>query len=110
MMASDGPTVYATLMNEAIADARKTRNGLIDADGGLNDVLATFVSKADRRDVDAAVSSALREVYVRGVQHGYTQAVQRLDSNEAQVGRRDPLSTAVDDAIDTYTAERDKGA
>lgn len=83
---SSGPTIYATLMNEAYTDARQkpSNGGFMDV-GGLDDVLETYVSTADHRYVDAAVSSALREIYIRGVQHGYVQAVERLDSTRAVV-------------------------
>ena len=66
--AQPGPTVYATLMREALAQA-VTRP----------DILQDYVPPRFARSVLGEVDAALSRAYVQGTQYGFTRAAQLFD-------------------------------
>jgi hypothetical protein len=69
--AAPGPTLYKTIMEEALADS-------VDFS-----MLVQFVPEACRAEFAAAADTAMKRLYVRGVASGYEQAVMRFDARES---------------------------
>lgn len=77
-----GPTIYRTLMVEAVREARNPDHAL--ALYGLDTVVADNVAPAAHNIVAGAISNALAYAYRRGVEHGYQQAAEAFDEKAAE--------------------------
>jgi flagellar biosynthesis/type III secretory pathway protein FliH len=74
-MASSAPTVYATLMDEAIAGAEQFRERFVQSSE-----IAELVAPALQESFRSAIRYGFRQAYVAGLTHGYQQAAQAFDN------------------------------
>lgn len=76
-MSRSTPTVYRTLMDEAIAQAESFREEFMSSSG-----LEELVAPAVWQNVRDTLRHAFRTAYTQGLVHGYQQAAQAFDERQ----------------------------